>query len=296
LLYECWHRLRRPRVERATGRVDLIHATAMPVPPRSAPLVVTVHDLAFLAQPSHFTKRGVGFFRRGLALALRDADLVLCPSQATRRECEGAGFDSERLRVVPLGVHADPASEDDVTRVRKRYSILRPYILWTGTIEPRKNLRNLLEAFRMQNSDLDLVLAGPVGWSEDIEALVRPVGERVKVLGFIPRVDLAPLYAGAEVFCFPSLIEGFGFPVLEAMAQGTPVVTSLGTSTEELARDAGVLVNPTDAQSIAHGIEALLEDEALCRKLSDAGRARAREYTWDRTAELVVSAYREVAA
>jgi glycosyltransferase involved in cell wall biosynthesis len=296
ILYECWHRLRRPRVDRATGTVNVIHATAMPMPPRSAPVVITMHDLAFLQHPTHFTTRGVRFFRRGLALAIDEADLALCPSETTRRRCEAAGFEHGKLRVVPLGVHADVASEEDVERVTKHHGITRPYILWAGTIEPRKNLRNLLEAFALQDSALDLVLVGPSGWNEDVDSLVDPVRERVKVLGFVSREDLGPLYAGARVFCFPSFVEGFGLPVLEAMAQGTPVVTSLGTATEELARDAGVLIDPTDPRSIADGIDSVVEDESLAGRLSDAGKARASQYSWDRTAELVTRAYREVAA
>ena len=124
-----------------------------------------------------------------------------------------------------------------------------------------------------------------VGWD---------LGDRVKVLGFVPAGDKAALLKGAEVFSFPSLAEGFGFPVLEAMTQGTPVVTSRATATEEISRDAAVLVDPRDARSIAEGMNALLTDAALASKLSAAGRARAAQYTWERTASLVASAYREV--
>ena len=117
-LYESWHRLRRPVVQRATGPVDLVHATAMPVPPRSAPLVLTMHDLAFLREPAHFTRRGNSFFRRGLELALRDADLVLCPSRATMDDCVESGFAEQRLRLVPHGVSIQEISDSDIGRVR----------------------------------------------------------------------------------------------------------------------------------------------------------------------------------
>jgi glycosyltransferase involved in cell wall biosynthesis len=186
------------------------------------------------------------------------------------------------------------AERRDIQRVTHLYGLHRPYVMWTGTIEPRKNLARMIEAFRALDLETDLVLVGPKGWNEDIDELVGPLRERVRVLGFVPRADLGPLYAGATVFCWPSLLEGFGFPVLEAMTQGTPVVTSKGTSTEELATGAGVLVDPRDPEAIAAGIRSVLEDGALAAKLREAGLARAAEYTWARTARLTADAYARV--
>ena len=294
-LYEGWHRLRRPAVERATGTVGLIHATSIAIPPKSAPLVVTVHDLAFLNDPSHFTARGMRFFHRGLDLARAHADLVLCPSEATLRDCLEAGFAPGALRHVPLGVDATRADAASVARVRRHYGLTRPYVLWTGTIEPRKNLPGLLQAFRALEADVDLVLVGPKGWKEDLDKLLTGIRQRVRVLGFVPGTDLAALYAGASVFCLPSLLEGFGFPVLEAMAQGTPVVTSRGTSTEELAASAGVLVDPLDPGDIARGLAWVLADQRRAKELGAGGRARAAAYSWERTAALVAEVYGELA-
>ena len=294
VLYEAWHRVRQPAVERATGPVDLIHATALTVPPRTVPLIVTIHDLAWLDAPQNFTRRGVGFFDRALLVAKRDADLVLCPSLATRDACLRYGFEEKRVRVTPLGVDTEPATRDEVTRVKRDYGLERPYVLWTGTIEPRKNLPGLLRAFERIDAAVDLVLVGPKGWNEDLEPLLGEQGERIKRLGFVPRADLGPLYAGATVFCWPSFLEGFGFPILEAMAQGTPVVTSRGTATEEIAAGAGILVDPGDPRSIAEGIETVLSDEDEARELAQRGRSRAAGYSWARTGELLESAYREV--
>ncbi|MGH2729299.1 MAG: glycosyltransferase family 4 protein, partial [Actinomycetota bacterium] len=296
LLYGSWHRWRRPKVQLATGPVDVIHATSIAMPPHSAPIVLSINDLAWLNDPSHFTTRGVRFFDRGLALALKDADIIVCPSQATARDCEAAGFRADRLRFVPLGVDATTASEADIARVRSRYGLPDRYLLWTGTIEPRKNLRGLLEAVRLLDRTIDVALVGPKGWNEDLDALIRDRREHVRSLGYVPRKDLDALYAGAEVFCFPSFLEGFGFPVLEAMAHGTPVVTSAGTSTEELVGNAGIVVDPRDPAAIAHGIDQVLGDDALAEKLGQAGKERAGEFTWERTARGVLSAYREAAA
>jgi glycosyltransferase involved in cell wall biosynthesis len=294
-LYESWQLLRHPRV----GRVDVIHATGIAMPPHSAPIVLTIHDLAFRHFPEHFTRVGRRFFNRNLELARRDADLVLCSSLATLADCRDAGFEPGRLRHVPLGVGADVANDDAVERVRRAYALERPYVLWTGTLEPRKNLPRLLEAYGGLDADVDLVLVGPRGWKEDLEQRLTALPEhargRVRRLGFVPGADLGPLYAGASVFCFPSLLEGFGFPVLEAMAQGTPVVTSEGTSTAELAGDAALLANPRDPAAIAGALERVLGDEELAERLRRAGPARAAEYTWARSARLVKNAYVEVA-
>ena len=144
----------------------------------------------------------------------------------------------------------DTASERQIDEMRTRFRLERDYILWTGTVEPRKNLHGLLQAFARIEMQIDLVLVGPSGWNEGLEGAVGSLPEgarrRVRRLGWVSRDDLSALYAGAAVFCFPSLLEGFGSPVVEAMAHGTPVVTSTGTSTEELVEgDAGVCGRPT---------------------------------------------------
>ncbi|HEV8296657.1 MAG TPA: glycosyltransferase family 1 protein [Acidimicrobiales bacterium] len=300
LLYECWHTLRAARVDRATGRVDVIHATGMAVPPRSAPLVVTVHDLAFLKHREYGTPNGQRFFRRSLDLARRDADLVLCPSEATRQDCIANGIRAERVRVVPWGVEAacdrvpiDPASIGD--RLARFGLADTPYVLWVGTIEPRKNLTALVEAFaRIKARGVLLAVVGPAGWNEDLRARLAPIAARTRVLGFVDADDLRLLHQQAAVFCYPSLYEGFGMPVLEAMAAGTAVVTSRGTATEEVLGDAGLAVDPRDPAAIADAITALLDDPARRAILGAAAAARAATFTWERTAALTSAAYEAV--
>lgn len=289
-LYESWHRLRLPRIQRATGEVHLVHATTMAIPPRSAPLVVTIHDLAFVDRPQDFTARGMRLFTRGLDLARRDADVIAVPSEATRYDCTAQGFDPGRIVVVPWGVTARPPVSR--SELRTRFGIHKPYVLWTGTIEPRKNLPRLLDAFATVTADVDLVLAGPRGWKEDLGDRIA-ADPRIKTIGFVDADSLAGLYAAAEAFCYPSLKEGFGLPVLEAMAQGAPVITSRGTSTEEVAGDAAVLVDPLDREAIAGALTRLLEDRDLAGRLGRGGRKRAAEFTWARTAELTMRAYRQ---
>lgn len=293
-LYPAWHRFRRPKVEAATGPVEVIHATTFAIPPKSAPLVVTIHDLAFLHSPDHHTARGRRFFERGLELALSDADVVVCPSRVTADDCIAHGFQPERVRVVPWGVEVVAVSEDDVAETLAAFEITRPYILWTGTIEPRKNLGRLVEAFLSMDTDTELVLAGPQGWNEDLSRLLARAAGRIRSLGYVQPDELAALYSGASIFCYPSLLEGFGLPVLEAMAQGAPVVTSRGTATEEAAGGAAVLVDPQDTRSIADGMMELLEDRSKAALMSAAGRARANGLTWASCAERMHAVYDEV--
>src|SRR5436309_4253142 len=157
-LYEAWHVLRRPSVERATGPVHVIHATGLAMPPSTAPIVLTVHDLTFLHYPEHFSRAGRRFFAQSMALARRDADLILCSSLGTLKDCRAAGFEENRLRHVPLGVDVEPVGTDDVERVRRTYSLARPYVLWAGTVEPRKNLAGLLSAYEELETNAELVL------------------------------------------------------------------------------------------------------------------------------------------
>lgn len=294
VLYPAWQRWRLPPLRPTTGRVDLVHATTFAVPPAGrTPLVVTVHDLAFLHDPQHYTARGNAFFRRGLDLTREHAALVLVPSEHTRAECLDAGLDPARLRVVPWGVAPARADEEAASRVRARYDLDRPYLLWTGTHEPRKNLRTLLAAYDevCTRADLDLVLVGPAGWGEQVPEPHPPAPGRVRALGFVPQDDLEALYAGARVFCYPSTREGFGMPVLEAMAHGVPVVTSLGTPMQELVGDAGEAVPATDPAALAAALLRVAGDRR--DELGARARGRAASRGWDATAAATVSAYRE---
>lgn len=290
VLYETWHGLRWPRVQQATGKVDVIHATTIAIPPKSAPLVVTVHDLAFLKEPAHFTRHGLRFFNRGLSLARRHADVVLVPSQATFTECIEAGFDISRLRLVSHGVRVPVVPAEQVKEFAVARGLPERYVMWCGTLEPRKNVSSLLRAFeiaRRADPELGLVLVGPSGWG----SVEVPATEGVQLLGFLGFDELHAAYAGARAFCYPSLREGFGLPVLEAMAHGVPVVTSAGTSMAEFVHDAGLLVDPLDVDAMA---AALLQAVGPRHDaLSAAALERASHYSWESTAKATAAAYRE---
>jgi glycosyltransferase involved in cell wall biosynthesis len=291
-LYECWHHLRWPHVEDSTGPLDVVHATGMAVPPTRGPLVVTVHDLAFIRYPEQPTRRGLRFFRMSLEQTRRHADLIHCPSQATADDCLAYGFESERVRVVPWGLDWDVASDEAVAAVRRRHGLTGRYVLFAGTLEPRKNLPRLIEAFgSLDEPDVSLVLVGPEGWGDQVTGVD---GTRIRALGFVPPAELAPLYRGAAVFCYPSLLEGFGLPVLEAMSQGTPTVTSANTATAEVGGGAVRAVDPTDVAALAEALSDLLGDPTEARRLGEAGLARSQAFGWGDMAGSFRDLYREL--
>lgn len=285
-LYEAWTRLNWPKVESVAGNIDIAHATGLVPCATSVPLIVTVHDVAFLHDPEKFTKHGARIMTRSLDVIRRRASAVICSSRATIDDCIAAGFDAATLRHVPLGVDSKPASESDVERVRRQYDLPDEFVLFVGTREPRKNLARLAKAMATRSARQTLVVVGADGWGE----IGNFDGGDTRFLGFVPDADLAPLYAAATVFAYPSEREGFGLPVAEAMAQGTAVVTSRGTSTEEVAGGAAVLVDPFDVDDIARGI-----DEALdCRaNLRTPAVERAAELTWAAAAKRTLAVYQE---
>ena len=294
VLYESWHRLRRPVVDRLVGHPDLVHATGGAVPATGLPLVATIHDLAWRHHPEVATKRGHRMFEAWLSDARR-ADRVVCPSEATRLDLLRAGFADNQVVVVPLGADPVAAAPDRAAELRARHGLDGPVVLWVGTVEPRKNLPVLASALASLDLDgLTLVVVGPTGWREDLAAAIAPLGDRVVVTGPVDEATKHAWFDAADVFCFPSLLEGFGLPVLEAMGHGTPVVTSAGTATEEVLGDAGLTVDPADVDGLAGAVRRVLGDSNLAERLGAAGRLRAATMTWDATAEATVRVYREV--
>ena len=289
LRYEAWHRLRRPEV-RAPGQ--LVHATSLAVPPPgSRPLVVTVHDLVFLRQPTLLTPRGVAFHRRGLDLARREAAVVVVPSEFGRNDLLDAGFEEERVVVAPHGVAPPtlPGPGVGAATLASR-GVHPPFVLFVGTIEPRKGVAELLAAhaaLRSDSPELGLVLAGPPGWGP-APALPAP---GVVSLGGVDDATLDALYRAAVALALPSRYEGFGLPVVEAMARGCPVVVSDAACLPEVAGGAGVVVPAGDADALAGALRRLIDDEGFRQGRAAAGAARAADFTWTASAAAHARAY-----
>jgi glycosyltransferase involved in cell wall biosynthesis len=286
-------------------RPTLVHSPDF-IPPMRGPWrrVITIHDLAFLLYPETVTAESHAYYGQ-VRTAVKVADAIIAVSQYTASDVSLLlDVDPHKVRVVPNGV--DPSLRPIVDQAqldgwRARNQVDRPYILYGGTFEPRKNLPLLVEAFSRLRSDHDilLVLLGARGW------LFEPTFERIESLGLIdyvrmledqPREEWALAYSGAAVAVTPSLYEGFGLPVLEAMACGAPVVSSNASALPEVVGEAGLLFESGNVEALESAVREVLEDSSVAGQLRTAGLARAREFSWGRAAASTLAIYRELAA
>jgi glycosyltransferase involved in cell wall biosynthesis len=304
-----WHRLRLPfPVELLAGACDLYHSPDFTLPPlRRARGLVTIHDLSFLRVPECADPRLRAFLERAVPAAVVRAHRILADSENTRTDLiEILGVDPDRISVVTPAVEPRFRREDAAVRlenVRARYRLPERFILGLGTLEPRKNFTGLIAAFSRLAGETGLphalVIGGQPGWLYDgiyRQAEREDVAGRVLFPGFIADEDLPALYSLAEVFVFPSLYEGFGIPVLEAMACGTPVVTSNNSSLPEASGSAALMVDATDSAGLAGAIAKVLNDAELRRRMIAAGNEQASRFTWQRSAQALLKAYERAAA
>lgn len=307
-----WHRAKLPLpADWLSGPVDLFHCPDFVLPPlRRARGVLTVHDLAFLMRPDCADHRLRAYLEEVVPRSIRRADFIIADSENTRNDLVVLlGAQPASIAVVPGGVEDrfEPITDAEQLRRARRKVGLRdePFILAIGVIEPRKNLNRLMDAFRALKqrndvpSDLKLVMAGGKGWLfDDIfeHHAASPIRDHILMPGFVPDELLPALYSAADVFAFPSLYEGFGLPILEAMACGTPVVASRSSCLPEVADGAALLVDPNNVDGLIAALELALVDSDLRARLIKQGRQRAREYSWRRAAEQLLGVYRRVAA
>lgn len=316
-----WEQLRLPFRMMPDG-IDVLHATAYVMPRMAAnfvPVVTTVHDTIALGRPDLVRRASVSHVKRFLPKTLERAELLLVPSRAVARDLEDlcgslerekdAGKTEKRLaekiRVVPFGVGPEfrPLEGGDLDEAKRelsaRFGIDKPYVLSVGRIEPKKNLDAVLQAYfaAVMAGKLphELVLVGPGAASRRVTRLVRRLGieERTRQPGYVASEDMPRLYAAADCLLFPSLTEGFGFPLLEAMACGTPCIISEDPALEELAAGAAVRVAAKRLDLLRMALERVLSKDKKAEELRARGIERARHFTWDRTVELTVAAYEE---
>ncbi len=286
---------------------DIFHATDHLLPPlKRARSVFTIHDLIYQFFPEHHLPLNRWYLRLMLPRFMRRANAIIAVSENTRRDVTRLmNIPAEKITVIHEGVNPRfrPISEANaLAQVRATYQLPERFILFLGTLEPRKNLLRLIEAYHAlvtRNATTPpLVLAGRKGW------LFQPIFERVKALGledktiftgWIAEADAPLLLSAAEVFAYPSVYEGFGLPPLEAMACGTPVITSNASSLPEVVGNAGILLSPDDAPAWANALERVLSDAGLRADLRARGLARARQFTWEATARQTLAVYQQVA-
>ncbi|MEM4733467.1 MAG: glycosyltransferase family 1 protein [Candidatus Bathyarchaeia archaeon] len=299
-----WEQFRLPALVR-WNQIDLLHSPHYTAPlALDCKLVVTFHDMTFFIYPQmHKTYKNI-FFRTMMQLSSRRADMIIAVSESTRQDIlRILKLAPSRVTVVPLGVSPNyrPILQTQmIDIIRNKYRLPQRIILYVGVLEPRKNLSTLVRAFkRLVNCGLphSLVIVGQKGWM--YEELFRSVArlelqERVIFTGYVPEEELPMFYNAADVFVYPSVYEGFGLPVLEAMACGIPVVTSNVSSMPEIVGDTGILVNPFDEQALANAIERVVTDPVLSSELKHKSLVRASRFTWEQTALNTIAVYERV--
>ncbi|MGB0871972.1 MAG: glycosyltransferase family 4 protein [Solirubrobacterales bacterium] len=285
--------------------VDLLHCPSSLVPGElDIPAVITLYDVLAWDHPEWLYRANVAQIKMRMPKAIaRGVHVITSSHYSKRRIIEVFDIPEDRVSVTVLGLDqrfsSEPGADDSATR--SRLGIERPYLLTVGTLQPRKNVEAAIAGFELiadEHPDLDLVLVGARGWDDSaligrIEA--SPVSDRVRILGRVSDDELLALYRGAECFVFPSRYEGFGFPPLEAMACGVPVVSSGATSLAEIVEGVGVVIDPEVPQEIADAVEAILGDPALRERMVSAGIEHAAQFTWARCADETIAVYEEVA-
>jgi glycosyltransferase involved in cell wall biosynthesis len=289
LVHRAWRATGRPSVAGLVGDVDVVHGTNFVLPPAPGiPGVVTIHDLSFLRSDAF---PGAGGWRDMVPWSLARARRVVAPTIAMAEEISdhyGVALDDITVThegVAPVFFGATPLSDASLERL----GIRRPFAVAVGTLEPRKNLPRLLEAWRRAGADIEgwtLVLAGPKGWGPGL-----PETPGVVLTGWVGDETLPGLLAAADLFCYPSLYEGFGLPPLEAMAAGTAALVGNYSAASEVLGDAAVLVDPTDADAIGEALAGIVRDEPRRRSYALAGKAHAAGFTWEKTARATIGAY-----
>jgi len=282
-------------------RLDLFHYTdhALSLFQTTRPTIITVHDIAYVRFPNLLNKSRQIYKKNILRVSIERADIIVADSFSTKRDIiKYYGVEEEKIKVVHLGVESRFRPISNVEEYRQRNNLPSKIILNVGTLEPRKNVVTLIKAFKKLKEkgckDYKLVIAGERGWLyRQIfkEATLGNIEQEILFLGVVSDDDLPQLYNCADIFVYPSLYEGFGLPPLEAMACGIPVITSNTSSLPEVVGDAGIMVNPTDVNSLCEVMYSVLTDKELRNRMSRMGRERSKLFSWNKAANEILEIY-----
>jgi len=284
-------------------KIDFVHYFKPATTPFKKPrAIATMYDVIPLLYPETQTKIQLAYWNKQLPLVAKTCEHLLTISECSKKDIvERLQVSPEKITVTPLGVDARymPATNEKKNIVKEKYKLPKDFILYLGTIEPRKNIARLVRAYNhvAKNIPQDLVLAGKWGWSfEDVEQEIArsPFRDRIKILSHVDAELLPALYSMATAFVFPSLYEGFGLPPLEAMACGTPVITSNVSSLPEVVGESALKINPLDEIALSEAMEKIVSDSVLRERLIAQGSVWVKNFNWDRTAQLTMDVYRKL--
>ena len=291
VLYEKWLAGKPPKV--GSDSIDVLWASSMIVPTTDLPVVTTVNDIDFFTNPETLSKRGADFFPRAWERAIGASDVVVCPSnhvaEAVSDQMKADGATDIGVEVIPWAVNV-PQDHTPQPELLSNLELKDKFFLWVGTLEPRKNLKSLTEAFLASEAE-QLVVVGPAGWGEGVEN-VDP--SRILFCGFVADDVLEELYRAAYAFVFPSIAEGFGLPLLEAMARGLPVICSNTSSMPEVVGEAAIQIDPLELDQITAAINKLDSSSELASEMATASKERASAYSWAQTAKGYEEVFRSV--
>lgn len=279
-------------LDQVCRHADVFHASnQVRHPPRKALLTTTIHDMTAWSHPEMHTAGTILADQRFAENIIKPARGIITPSESTRKDAiERLGLNPDRVRAIHHGISDDYFAHPDPELACARFKLTKPYILFVSTIEPRKNLPRLLDAYEALPASVreqyDLVIAGPQGWASEKTMLrLQLSGPGIRYLGYVPEEYLPSLTAGAAVFAYPSLYEGFGFPIAQAMAAGVPVVTSNISSLPEVAAGSALLVDPQSTDELSEALARVLTSPTLAAEMSTKGRSRAAHFNWQRCAQ-----------
>lgn len=289
---------------------DIYHFFDYIVPPNiEGKVITTIHDMTYVLYPDMVEQKTMNRIKKGIEYSINRADKIITVSESSKNDiAKLLNVDKSKIEVVYNGVEYELFckyySKEEELEVKRKYNLPEKYILYMGTLEPRKNIKSIISAFsifilnnRSYSDDIKLVIAGKKGWLyESIFDLVKELRLEDKVIftDYVDEIDKPLIYNMASLFVFPSIYEGFGIPVLEAMASSVPVITSTSSSLPEIAGDAAIRVEPKDVDSIAKAMKQILEDEVLRKAMVEKGHIQARKFTWQSSVEKLVSIYKDL--
>ena len=287
--------------ENTVSGVDLLHSTAYMTPVDiDCPMILTVHDLSFITHPQYHTQENIDFCNLNVNRAVKNGAHFIAVSTHTKKDLINLlNVDPERITVIPNTYNSNSFheySEKEISKTKKKYKLPEKYFLFVASLEPRKNLVTILDAYKKHNISIPLVIAGAKGWlNSPINDKINSLKNKVISLGYVDEKHIGPIYAGAKAIVFPSLYEGFGLPILEAMACGTPAVTANNSSLPEVTGEAGIILDdPKNVDSMAEALTTMLENEEKYREYVSKAKDQAKKFSIDRVTKQLVDLYNEI--